>query len=242
MVYLIFSDVHSNLEALQAFFEIAEETPHDKLVCLGDIVGYGADPNPVLDLIREKVDIILAGNHDYAACDKISISSFNPYAYHATLWTQKALTKENHEFLRSLPIYLEDEGIIWVHSSPFEPEDWHYLNSHEDALENFEALEKELCFMGHTHKPVAFEEVSKGDIKPLKGPTIKLNSGSRYLINVGSLGQPRDRNPESCFTKFDSCARELSFHRFSYNLEETQRKILKNGLPPFLAQRLSQGR
>ncbi len=242
MVYLIFSDVHSNLEALQAFLKLAEEMPHDKLVCLGDIVGYGADPNPVLDLIREKVDVILAGNHDHAVCGKISASYFNPYAYHATLWTQKILSENNHEYLRSLPIYLEDDGIIWVHSSPFEPEQWHYLNSYEDALENFEALEEELCFMGHTHKPVVFEETSKNDVKLIKGSAIKLSSNSRYLINVGSLGQPRDGNPESCFTRFDSATRELSFHRLSYYLEETQRKILKNGLPPFFAERLSQGR
>jgi len=242
MVYLIFSDVHSNLEALQAFFEIAEKTPHDRLVCLGDIVGYGADPNPVLDLIREKVDIILAGNHDHAVCGKISLSYFNPYAYNATLWTRKVLTEENHEFLRSLPIYLESEDIVWVHSSPFEPDQWHYLNSNEDAIDNFKVLEAELCFMGHTHKPLVFEEVSKDDVKLLKGPDIKLRDKAKHLINVGSLGQPRDGNPESCYTRFDSEARDLNFCRFSYSLEETQRKILKNGLPPFFAERLSQGR
>lgn len=242
MVYLIFSDVHSNLEALQAFFEIAQKTSHDRLVCLGDIVGYGADPNPVLDLIREKVDIILVGNHDHAVCGKISASYFNPHAYNAIIWTKKVLNEENHEFLRSLPIYLESEGIIWAHSSPFEPEQWHYLNSYEDAKENFRVLKAEICFMGHTHKPLVFEEVSKDDIKLHKEPTIKLNPKNKYLINVGSLGQPRDGNPEPCYTRFDSVTGELNFFRFSYHLEETQHKILKNGLSSFFAERLSKGR
>ncbi len=241
MIYLIFSDVHSNLEALQAFLEEAKKIPHDQLVCLGDLVGYGPDPNPVIDLIKEKVDIVLAGNHDYAVCGKIKTSNFNPYAYHATIWTRKVLSEENQAYLNSLPIFLESEGIAWAHSSPFEPNRWHYLTSKEDALENFEVLKVELCFMGHTHKPLVFKEVSKGEVELLENLDIKLSQNSRYLINVGSLGQPRDGNPEPCFIQFDSVTKELKFHRFSYLLKETQRKIHTNGLPSFLAERLSQG-
>jgi predicted phosphodiesterase len=241
MVYLIFSDVHSNLEALQAFFEVVEEMPHDKLVCLGDLVGYGADPNLVLELVREKTDILLAGNHDYAVCGKIKTTTFNSYAYHAALWTRKVLIYEKKKFLHSLPIYLENDGITWVHSSPFEPEKWHYLTSTKDAIKNFDVLKTNLAFMGHTHSPLVIEETEKDRARIIKGSSIKLSEDLRYLINVGSLGQPRDGDSKPCFVRFDSISRELSFHRFSYLLEETQKKILINELPPFLAQRLSQG-
>jgi len=241
MIYLIFSDVHSNLEALQTFLEIAEEIEHDKLVCLGDLVGYGPDPNPVLDLIKKKVDIVLAGNHDYAVCRKIEVSCFNPYAYHATIWTRKVLTEENHSYLSTLPIYLESEGVFWVHSSPFEPSRWHYLNSIKDALENFGALRSKLCFMGHTHKPIVFQETSKDEVTLIKASTIEINQNYRYLINVGSLGQPRDGNPNPCFTQYNSVTNQLSFHRFSYFFQKTQRKILSNGLPSILAERLPKG-
>jgi len=242
MKYLIFSDVHSNLEALTAFAAIAEGVEHDKKVCLGDLVGYCVDPNPCLNWIREHVDIVLAGNHDFAALGKTDTSYFNPYALESCHWTRKALTKKSVKYLSGLPADLVADDVHWTHASPFEPEEWHYILSKNDGRDNFTSLKAQVCFFGHTHQPLILDEDPEGGIsESIPEGLVKLKAKNRYLINVGSLGQPRDGDPRPAFVIYDSEARTVEYRRFEYDIPRTQKKIRHKGLPRYLADRLSQG-
>lgn len=246
MVYLIFSDLHSNLESLERFIEISETIPHDQKVCLGDIVGYNTDPNECVDWVREHVDVVLAGNHDYGAIGKTDIAYFNSYALQACLWTREALTEHNTEYLGSLPVKREQNGILWVHSSPFEPYAWHYVNNQYDGEENFPHFDAQWCFLGHSHKPVILEKPPGGPVAAVYGGPVyhweyELKPDCRYIINVGSLGQPRDGIPAPCFVVFDSDKGAVEFRRFDYDFHSTQEKIRAQKLPSFLAERLSAG-
>ncbi len=246
MVHLIFSDLHSNLESLNQFIAISKTIPHDQKVCLGDIVGYNADPNECVDWVRDNVDVVLAGNHDYAVVGKTDTSYFNPYAYEACMWTREALTEDHIEYLGSLPTQREQNGILWVHSSPFQPNEWHYVNNRYDGEENFPHFEAQWCFLGHSHKPVVLEQHPGGAVEAVYGGAVHhwdytLKPDCRYIINVGSLGQPRDGIPDPCFVVFDSDKGSVEFRRFQYDLKITQEKIRANNLPSFLAERLSAG-
>lgn len=241
MVYLIISDLHSNLEALEKFSEIKDSLPHDKLVCLGDMVGYCANPNEILNWVRKNADIVIAGNHDHAAIDKTDTSYFNAYALKACHWTRDQLTKTNQRYLDSLPVSTVEDDITWSHSSPFEPEEWHYVNNKYDGKDNFPHFDTQCCFIGHTHQPQIFEENASGQVERVPAIQCKLKKTHRYLINVGSLGQPRDGNPNPSFGVLDTGKKQFSLKRFEYPLDKTQEKILENGLPEFLAQRLVDG-
>ena len=241
MRFIIFSAVHSNLEAIQSFCRATENIPHDKKVCLGDIVGYNADPNPVVSWIREEIDLTLAGNHDYYVLNPMNASHLNPAAYQACAWTRSTLTKNNKEFLDALPVEKEEDGIYWVHSSPFEPTEWHYVSTMRSAEKNFDYFEQAICFLGHSHLPGIFEKNKNNEIYSYDASKLELDPESRYIINVGSLGQPRDGNPDPVFVFYDSMSRVVEFHRFSYDLSSTQQKIRACGLPSYLADRLSNG-
>jgi diadenosine tetraphosphatase ApaH/serine/threonine PP2A family protein phosphatase len=239
--FLIFSDVHSNIEALHSFCSATESVLHDKKVCLGDIVGYNADPNPVVDWIRDETDLALAGNHDYCVLNKADASYLNPAAYQACAWTQKNLTNSNKAFLNTLPIEKEEDDIYWVHSSPFEPKKWHYVFTKQDAAKNFDYFEQAICFVGHSHLPSIFEKNKNGKVYSHDIAKGELDPESRYIINVGSLGQPRDGNPDPVFVFYDSVSHIVKFFRFSYDLLSTQQKIKACGLPYTLADRLRNG-
>lgn len=241
MRYLIFSDVHSNLEAVETFDRLRKDLDYDRLVCLGDIVGYGANPNEVVDWVRENAQIVLAGNHDYAAVEKTCTEYFNPYALRSCVWTREMLTKENKDYLASLPVDLVKDAIHWSHSSPLEPEEWHYVISRYDGIDNFPHFEEACCFIGHTHRPCILEEDPFERVQLFADTEFELKPDSRYLINVGSLGQPRDGSPDPCFALFDSETGTYQLQRFRYDFEQAQKKILDNGLPAFLAERLAVG-
>ena len=241
MRYIIFSDLHSNLEALESFIRCIGDIDHDKIVCLGDMVGYMADPNPCVDWIRENCDITLAGNHDYAVVKKTNIEYFNSYAFHACVWTRGELTDKNKKFLVSLQVDKVEDGVHWTHASPFEPLEWHYVRTLKDGKLNFPSFETQLCFLGHSHIPLVIERNGDDEICSYIAPKFELEDDCRYLVNVGSLGQPRDGNPEPSFVVYDSGAKTIEFCRFSYDYGPTQEKILKNNLPSPLADRLSLG-
>ena len=242
MRYLIFSDLHSNLESLNSFRQIIETLDHDKKVFLGDLVGYGADPNACVEWVRENTDIILGGNHDYACVGKTELTYFNPNAYQACLWTRKNLTPENKAFLSTLPCEMVADGIHWVHSSPYQPEQWHYVTSRADGKINFDHFSTPLCFLGHSHRPVIIEQGPDGAITDCVSPEKwELKPDCRTIVNVGSVGQPRDGTPKPAFVIYDSTAGILEYRRYEYDFAATQRKILANGLPSFLAERLSMG-
>ncbi len=242
MRYIIFSDLHSNLEALTQFEKEIEKIPHDKLVCLGDIVGYGADPNTCVEWVMKNADISIAGNHDWAAVDLTDTTYFNSSAYESCLWTRKQLKKNNKEFLRSLPIDFEEGGVYWVHSSPYQPKAWHYITSKAGAKRNFDNFATSICFVGHSHKPIVLEQTNDGEVKEHFSDRWSVEPGSRYIFNDGSLGQPRDRNPDPAFMIYDSEEKTVEIHRFKYDLILAQEKIRDSGLPSDSAERLAQGR
>lgn len=232
MKLAIISDIHSNLEALKTAIEYAAKTGVNEIVCLGDIVGYGANPNECINLIKTHCKKVLLGNHDSSAIGKNSLNTLNLYGRKAMEWTINQLSDENREYLLSLPMILIENNLTFVHSSTFEPEKWNYIMSPEDAKPLFDTLTNSLCFIGHTHVPGILCE----DLK-----TIQFNKDHRYIINAGSVGQPRDGDPRTCFCIFDTDNWTISHIRLDYDFYNTQKKIIDAKLPKFLAQRLTSG-
>jgi len=241
MKIALISDIHSNLEAFQAVMASLAGHDIEKVMFLGDIVGYGANPNECIDLLRSVADCYIAGNHDYAAVDKTDISYFNPYAQEAVLWTQEVLTRENALFLSSLPLTDALYDFMIVHSTPLHPELWDYVVYVSDAHIGFRNFTQQLCFIGHSHHPGIFVQDRAGRIFAEDQLTIKVKEGNRYIINIGSVGQPRDGNPLSAYGLYDTETNEYRLIRVEYNIALTQQKILAAGLPRFLAERLSVG-
>ncbi|MFC1849214.1 metallophosphoesterase family protein [candidate division CSSED10-310 bacterium] len=238
----IISDVHANLEALEACLDRLEKEKIDFFVSLGDIVGYGADPNRCTEIIKDKCKISLVGNHDYAALGHLDISYFNPYAKKSVLWTGTNLTEENREYLESLEMYTVEKEIRYIHSTPLRPEDWNYIFTVHDARVNFSHFSEKLCFIGHSHQPVFILMNSKEEIFVHNSQTLTVDEDYRYIINVGSVGQPRDGNPESSFVIYDVDAGSIELVRVPYNIALTQTKMNKAQIHPFLVERLAYGR
>jgi len=244
MKYLIFSDIHSNLEAFEKLLSLKKAQEVDKFLFLGDMVGYGADPNDTIALFRSIKNIhFIRGNHDKVVANLESSSLFNPVAAFSAEWSKVQITKENQEFLKSIKKGSEivDHFITLCHGSTFDED--YYVFSMFEAVESFKFMETSIGFFGHTHFPIIYLlRNEKIDIVPLnRNNKIKLDPNTRYLINPGSIGQPRDKNPNPSFMIFDSKRREISFYRFSYNLKKTQQKIREAGLPEILASRLESG-
>lgn len=250
MRILLLSDIHSNLEALESC--LAAAPAHDVAVNLGDIVGYGASPNEVIERSRALGKIFVRGNHDKAACGLMDVTDFNPVAGMAALWTRDHLTPENLEWLRQLPqgpLRLDDSlDAQFVHGSPIDEDE--YLVTLRDAMEPLTYSSVALTFFGHTHIQGGFCKNSKqGVLQPVyrsrdQNDTFKakLDPETQYLINPGSVGQPRDTDWRAAFALFDSEAYEITFYRISYDLHRAQQRILDANLPHRLAQRLAVGR
>ncbi len=213
----------------------------DKYICLGDIVGYGPQPNECIDLIREKCEITILGNHDNMAIGREKSEHFNSHALKAIEWTQNVLTEENAAFLKKLPYLYKNEQFQFVHASPKSPADWYYLSHLDDSVDAFEYFEEPICFIGHTHCPsIVIQNGSSYHVK--EEPYHQLQFGERMIVNVGSVGQPRDRDNRASFCIFDSDSWTVDLIRIPYDFYETQSKIRESRLPEFLAQRLSEGR
>ncbi len=245
MRFFLFADIHSNKEALDTVLEFAAKQDIDHYLFLGDIVGYGASPNEVLEQINSLDPItMIRGNHDKAACNKNPVKSFNPIAADAILWTRTSLNKKNRAFLKELkkgPIVV-DKLLTVCHGAPFE-EDF-YIFGEFDAAEAFLHFKTNICFFGHTHFPYVYTEknhIVEGSHISGDTRTISLKKGTRYLINPGSVGQPRDRNNKTSCAVYDTDKNKITFFRIKYNIETAQRKILNAGLPEALAHRLSIG-
>lgn len=244
MRHLILSDLHANLEATRRVLEDARARGYDRTAVLGDIVGYGANPNEVIDLIRElHPDAIVRGNHDKAACGITEGDTFNDIARAAVLWTRGALTPANLEYLRSLPPGPADPGgFLIAHGSPLDEED--YILGEIDAAEAFEDLDFEVAFFGHSHFACFFlASGGRPRLRMVEGDhhLIRLEPGSRYLINAGSIGQPRDHNPKASYAIFDAGERTVEVRRVAYDVKGAQARIEAAGLPAVLAQRLALG-
>jgi predicted phosphodiesterase len=248
---LLVSDIHANLEALEA--TLAAAPSFDMVVNLGDIVGYGASPNDVTARARDLGKVFVRGNHDKAATGVIDIDDFNPMAASAAIWTRNQLTPENLEWLRSLPrgpVSLPDfPQVQLVHGSPQDEDE--YVVSLGDALAPLITLSTPLTFFGHTHLQGGFfvSESSADGLRPqyqtvgqAESVALQLKPGARYLINPGSVGQPRDGDWRAAFAVFDTDAQLVHFHRTPYNLKAAQDRIFAAKLPPRLATRLAAGR
>lgn len=247
MRYLVISDLHSNWEALQAVLEEAAGK-YDEILCCGDVVGYGADPNPVVDWVRENVKATVRGNHDRACVGLEDLEWFNPIAQAASRWTMEQLSPENVEFVRNLPMGPVTVGNFQlIHGSPVDEDD--YLVNAADAGAAFPYAASSLVFFGHTHLQGGFrwrgEQVQAiGRLHPEWQTRYLLEIDPRcaYLINPGSVGQPRDGDPRAGYVLYDAEAELLFFHRVTYDIETTQRKIRDAGLPELLAARLNVGK
>jgi diadenosine tetraphosphatase ApaH/serine/threonine PP2A family protein phosphatase len=237
----ILSDVHSNLEALLTVRDHVGRLGADEVWVLGDLVGYGADPAAVLDAVNEMGTRVLCGNHDLAAVDRFDVSWFNEAAADALRWTRTHLGESGRDYLRALEPRLDD-GALLVHGSVRDPVA-EYVVDVMSAAASFREAEFELCFFGHTHLPSAFrlegERVTGSMLE--EGEAVPLRSGARYLLNPGSVGQPRDGDPRASFMIYDDDAAEAVVYRVAYPVERAQEKIVAAGLPPWLADRLSVG-
>jgi diadenosine tetraphosphatase ApaH/serine/threonine PP2A family protein phosphatase len=236
----IFSDVHGNLDALQVVLEEIATLQVDRVVCLGDVVGYGADPCACVDLVKDVADVVLAGNHDWASIGKINANFFNPIASMAIDWTADALGQTQVEFLHNCPLFLDEGPVRYVHASPHEPDRWHYLSSLEDGRNALLQSTYSLCFVGHSHRAFISSESGQDDIV-IEGE-VHFCDLDRYLVNVGSVGQPRDGDSRASFAVWDQGSGNLHLHRVSYDVLAAQKKIREAKLPEFLAERLAFGR
>jgi diadenosine tetraphosphatase ApaH/serine/threonine PP2A family protein phosphatase len=247
MRYLILSDLHANVEALDTVLAAAPVEAFDRVLLLGDIVGYGADPNAVVDRVRAlRPNAVIRGNHDKVASGVETADTFNHAAKLAALWTFEALTPENRDFLTSLsagPVVVDDLVEI-CHGSPDDEDE--YIFEPVDAIEALRGTQRALCFFGHTHVQIGYWlSLSAFDVivPSNEGDTvITLEPGKRYLINPGSVGQPRDGDPRAAFATYDADAQEVTFRRVTYPVAGAQRKITAAGLPEGLARRLAVGK
>ncbi len=242
MKIAIISDIHGNLEALNAVLKKIEEEKPDKIVCLGDIVGYGANPNECCDIVKKLTDKIVMGNHDSAVCMKTPLDWFNPNARTAIEWTMKKLTPDNFDFLSKLPLTLKYENLLFVHASPNSPEEWKYILNAYDAYYELQVIKENVCFIGHSHVPVTFMLDENLDIFMIDREEFFIEGGKKYLINVGSVGQPRDFDPRASFGIYDTDKKHFRIIRVDYDIRLAQRKIIEADLPVILAERLLYGR
>jgi len=246
--YLLLSDVHSNLEALEVCIASAQGK-YDQALCLGDLVGYGPNPNEVITKVRELALVIIRGNHDKACSGLDDAAEFNPYARMATEWTRKALTGEYFAFLRSLPAGpIVMEGFLIAHGSPLDEDD--YILGPGQALPLLRGPEAQVVCFGHTHYQGGFMLTPQGNFQSIRLPlkpnglilSLPIDNGGRYLINPGSVGQPRDSDARAAFAILDMDNLQVEYYRASYDLAKTQEKMKAAGLPEPLYRRLQFGR
>jgi diadenosine tetraphosphatase ApaH/serine/threonine PP2A family protein phosphatase len=239
---LIVSDIHANLVALEAV--LADAPEFDELWCLGDLVGYGPDPNECVERIQDFANICLAGNHDWAALGRLDLDTFNTDARIANTWAQSELKPAVREYLSALPTHVEKSGFYLAHASPREPV-WEYILDPNAAYANFSYFDASTCFVGHTHIPVIFgldEERDRCEtiLPPFPDP-LRLGV-HRLIVNPGSVGQPRDGDPRAAYGILDPELGLFEFHRVAYSVFVTQERMRARGLPRRLIERLEVGR
>ena len=243
ITYAIVSDIHSNFDALQAVFEDIKNNSVDRVACCGDITGYGPQPAECLALIKNKCGVIIQGNHDAAVAKTIDYADFNEIAKSAVEINRKLLGA-GIKYLKTLPEFVQENDIYFTHGSPREHLS-EYLITLKKLRENMLLFKEKVCFVGHSHLPLVFgiDETGKEIIQNIEGNevTLTLAPNTRYIINVGSVGQPRDGEPKSCVVYFNTATQKLTYRRIAYNIKAVQDKIIKAGLPQALGTRLSNG-
>jgi putative phosphoesterase len=241
MRYGIFSDIHSNLEALEAVIKACQKEKIDKYLCLGDLVGYGANPNECVKIISDLASAVVAGNHDWAAIDLFSAELFNEDAKFAVLWTGRQLSLANRDFLHNLKLVFELENFVLVHGSLDVPQNFNYLLNTDSCQPTFDLMRQDICFVGHTHVPIVFVKDKYGKSSFQDTDRIKIVQGNKYIVNVGAVGQPRDSIPQAAYCIWDTEKQEVAIKRVAYDVFRARQKIIDKGLPEFLGNRLLTG-
>ncbi len=237
----ILSDVHGNLEALQQVLRALEQERCDALLSLGDVVGYGPLPNECVRLIAAQASGVILGNHDDALLGRSDIRDFNSYARQALRWQTTVVDEAARAAVSAYQPFIEMAGALFVHAGPRAPMDWPYILNTYDARLHFAAMKSDLCFIGHTHQGLVFEQMPDQSITQTTTVRIELAADHRYIINVGSVGQPRDNNPDASMAVYDSAERVVEIHRVGYDVGRTQQLMRDNYLPEFLIMRLQFG-
>ncbi|MEM1056864.1 MAG: metallophosphoesterase family protein [Bacteroidota bacterium] len=228
----VLSDVHANLEALTAALDEVDRRGADAIVCLGDVVGYGPDPVPCVEIVRERCDVTVLGNHDEAVAFERGVGYLPKDAQRIAGAHREALSRDQLEWLRSLPLRIEGYGITAAHAAPLEPGAWARLSSFRELQAQFPAFQTEVCFVGHSHRPAVVSD---------KVGVLRVRKGHRYLIDVGSVGQPRDRDPRLAFGMFDTETFEYELVRVHYDVARTATKIREANYSEGTAARLLRG-
>lgn len=242
MRYGIFADVHSNIEALDAVIEAYRKESIDKYLCAGDLVGYAANPRECIGKIKALAELSVAGNHDRASIDLFSTDHFNPMAREAILWTRPNLQGQEKKYLASLDLTFKNKDLTLVHGSLDHPEEFDYITDNYTALKTFELLETDICFIGHSHVAGIFIKDKNEDLTYCEEDRLDLDKNNKYIVNVGSVGQPRDANPKAAYCIYDTDKRKVCIKRIDYDIEKTREKIIASGLPQYLGDRLLVGR
>lgn len=240
MRFAIFSDIHANWEALEAVLQHAEDHAVTSYVCLGDVVGYNANPHECVARIQEMECPIVKGNHDEQASLTESSRDFNELAEHAIEWTRANLTSEDKDWLRDLRLERQVRDFTIVHATLDTPAQWGYVFNNLDAAASFTYQHTAVCFFGHTHVPMAF--IRDDGVRRITFEQIQIDTGRKYFINAGSTGQPRDGDWRAAYCIYDTERNMVELHRVKYDLDTAQKKIVKAGLPRLLADRLALGR
>ena len=238
----VISDIHANLEALEAVVRTLKARGATRFACCGDVVGYGPDPNRCVEIIRGLSCVCVAGNHDYGVAGKISLAEFNSTANRAALWTRPVLTEANRRWLESLPLTVQEGSLFIVHSSPSAPDAWEYVLTLREATGEMEHCRTGVCLVGHSHQPLAVERLPGKPARLVREDAFHILPDARYFINAGSVGQPRDGDPQACCMLYDDDEQTMMYLRVPYDIPAVQAKIRAAGLPEHLASRLESGR
>jgi predicted phosphodiesterase len=240
MRYAIIADIHANLEAFNTVLADAKAMNCTHYACLGDVVGYNANPKECLDMVRAMNMPVVKGNHDEYCSAEVDLEGFNPHAQEAINWTRNQLTEEDRKWLRDLRYIRLVASFSIVHATLDGPQRWGYVFDKLAAAASFTYQNTSVCFFGHTHVPVAF--VRDAVVRGGTYSKFKTEPGKKYFVNVGSVGQPRDGNPKASYVVYDLDEGSIEIRRLDYDIGTTQRKILEAGLPPRLAHRLAEGK
>lgn len=240
MRYAIFGDIHANLEAFEAVLKHSKAEKCEEYVCLGDIVGYNADPVACLEKVKEMGCPVVKGNHDEDSTRLETSGNTNPVARESQIWTYNQLSEEQRQWLQDLRYVRQVEKFTIVHSSLDQPQQWHYITNKFDAMASMAYQFTQLCFIGHSHVPGIF--VREQGVELISETSVVMEPTKKYLVNVGSVGQPRDEDWRASYCVYDSEDKSITIHRVEYDVDAAKQKILDAGLPESLAKRLSKGK
>lgn len=239
----LLSDIHGNLEALQAVLRDIETRQVDQLICLGDVVGYGCDPAACLELVTAHCSVTLMGNHEHAVLGSLDEHSLNDLAQASMLWTREHLSDTQWpKTIAAFPLEHRIDVLHLVHASPDSPDEWQYILTPAAARRSFACTDAWITCFGHTHLPTIFAISEDGLCRSRFGHDFQPLHENRYLVNVGSVGQPRDDDPRSCYVLYDTATEDVYYHRVPYDYTQTQRKMAAVNAPPLLIERLAVGR